>query len=128
MSGKWLSHWRRNRPSPKINSREAPIGIHARTTSGGHMTSVCRMALLALVAAPLLAAPAGAQQPTGAELLATKCLQCHTQAMWQDQRQDTRAWEANLYRMVGRGALWSTQEIKLMSEYLGANFGPTAPR
>jgi len=90
------------------------------------------MALLALVAAPLvaaplLAAPAGAQQPTGAELLATKCFQCHTQAMWQDQRQDTRAWEANLYRMVGRGALWTTEEIKLMAEYLGANFGPPGP-
>jgi hypothetical protein len=44
--------------------------------------------------------------------------------MWQDQRQDTKAWEANLYRMVGRGALWTTEEIKLMAEYLGANFGP----
>jgi hypothetical protein len=46
--------------------------------------------------------------------------------MWQDQRQDTRSWEANLYRMVGRGALWSTEEIKLMAEYLGTNFGPQA--
>jgi hypothetical protein len=44
--------------------------------------------------------------------------------MWQDQRQDTRAWESNLYRMVGRGALWTTEEIKLMAEYLGTNFGP----
>src|SRR5262245_64464888 len=93
--------------------------------SGGHM-SICRVALLALAAAPLLAALASAQQrpPTGADLLATKCFQCHSQAMWQDQRQDTKAWEANLYRMVGRGALWTTEEIKLMAEYLGANFGP----
>jgi hypothetical protein len=87
---------------------------------------VCRNALIALACAPLLlAASANAQQPNGAELLATKCFQCHTQAMWQDQRQDTRAWEANLYRMVGRGALWTTEEIKAMAEYLGANFGPT---
>jgi mono/diheme cytochrome c family protein len=88
--------------------------------------SICRVALLALAAAPLLAAAASAQQrpPTGADLLATKCFQCHSQAMWQDQRQDTKAWEANLYRMVGRGALWTTEEIKLMAEYLGANFGP----
>jgi hypothetical protein len=28
--------------------------------------------------------------------------------------------------MVGRGALWSTEEIKLMAEYLGTNFGPQA--
>ena len=87
--------------------------------------SICRAAVVALAAAPLLAVPAGAQQrPTGAELIASKCFQCHSQAMWQDQRQDTKAWEANLYRMVGRGALWSTEEIKLMAEYLGTNFGP----
>ena len=87
--------------------------------------SICRVILLALASMPLLAASAGAQQkPTGAELIASKCFQCHTQAMWQDQRQDTRAWEANLYRMVGRGALWSTEEIKSMAEYLGTNFGP----
>jgi mono/diheme cytochrome c family protein len=93
-----------------------------------------RTAVLALVSMPLLmpllaaAANAQPQPPTGAELIATKCFQCHTQAMWQDQRQDTRAWQANLYRMVGRGALWTTDEIKLMSEYLGTNFGPNAPR
>ena len=87
--------------------------------------SICRVILLALASVPLLAAPASAQQkPTGAELLASKCFQCHTQAMWQDQRQDTRAWEANLYRMVGRGALWTTEEINLRAEYLGTNFGP----
>ena len=87
--------------------------------------SICRVALFALASLPLLAASASAQKkPTGAELIAGKCFQCHTQAMWQDQRQDTRAWEANLYRMVGRGALWSTEEIKLMAEYLGTNFGP----
>ena len=89
--------------------------------------SICRVILLALASLPLLAAAASAQQkPTGAELLASKCFQCHTQAMWQDQRQDTRAWEANLHRMVGRGALWTTEEIKLMAEYLGTNFGPQA--
>ena len=87
--------------------------------------SIGRVILLALASGAFLAGPAaGQQKPTGAELIATKCFQCHTQAMWQDQRQDTRAWEANLYRMVGRGALWSTEEIKLMAEYLGANFGP----
>jgi mono/diheme cytochrome c family protein len=90
------------------------------------MTSFRRIALLALAGTALVATAANAQQqpPTGAELLATRCFQCHTQAMWQDQRQDTKAWEANLYRMVGRGALWTTEEIKLMAEYLGANFGP----
>jgi mono/diheme cytochrome c family protein len=94
--------------------------------------SIRRKTLVTLACAPLLlaAVPAGAQQqaapaqPKGAELVAAKCAQCHTSAMWQDQRQDARAWEANLYRMVGRGALWTTEEIKLMAEYLGTDFGP----
>jgi mono/diheme cytochrome c family protein len=81
--------------------------------------SIRRVILLALASVPLLAAAASAQQkPTGAELIASKCFQCHTQAMWQDQRQDTRAWEANLYRMVGRGALWTPEEISAMADYL----------
>src|SRR6476620_9264671 len=74
-----------------------------------------------------LAGTASAQQqtqPKGADLITTKCGQCHTGAMWQDQRQDARAWEANLYRMVGRGALWTTDEIKQMADYLGRDFGP----
>ncbi len=96
--------------------------------SGCRIMSVCRIALLALMGAPFLTAPASAQQPKGAELINRKCFQCHTQSMWQDQRQDTNAWEANLYRMVGRGALWTTEEIKLMAEYLGANFGPNQAR
>ena len=88
-----------------------------------------RQTLLLLALAPMLATPVNAQQAPehkGLTILKAKCFQCHTQAMWQDQRQDTRAWEANLYRMVGRGALWTTEEIKLMAEYLGTNFGPQA--
>src|SRR5262245_48495251 len=84
-------------------------------------------AMIAYACASLvLAAPAGAQQTQskGAELVAAKCAQCHTTSMWQDQRQDARGWEANLYRMVGRGALWSAEEIKLMAEYLATDFGP----
>src|SRR3954470_19227280 len=91
---------------------------------------IIRMTRIALACAPLLlaAVPAVAQQQAkGAELVAEKCAQCHTSAMWQDQRQDTRAWEANLYRMVGRGALWTTEEIKLMADYLGNDFGPNTP-
>ena len=96
--------------------------------------TVRRKALVTLACASLqlAAASTGAQQPPapaqpkGAELVAAKCAQCHTSAMWQDQRQDARAWEANLYRMVGRGALWTTEEIKLMAEYLGTDFGLNA--
>lgn len=88
-----------------------------------------------MVAAPLLAAPACAQE-TGAReagpgnpgriVVLSKCFQCHTDAMFRDQRQDRRAWEATLYRMIGRGALWTPEEIKLMADYLGAEYGTTA--
>ncbi len=91
--------------------------------------TVCRKILLAFACAPVLAlaAPAGAQQSAldkGRDIVLEKCFQCHTEAMWRDQRQDARGWEANLYRMVGRGALWTPEEIKLMAGYLGTDFGP----
>jgi cytochrome c5 len=65
------------------------------------------------------AAPGFPEAP-GKEVLLKKCFQCHAPAMWMDQRQDRRAWESTLYRMVGRGALWSEDEIKAMADYLGA--------
>src|SRR5215471_16774829 len=59
----------------------------------------------------------------GKDVLVSKCFQCHSPGMWSDQRQDRRAWEATLYRMVGRGALWSEDEIGKMADYLGATHG-----
>jgi mono/diheme cytochrome c family protein len=64
--------------------------------------------------------------PAGRALVLSKCFQCHTDAMFRDQRQDRRAWEATVYRMVGRGALWTPEEIKQMADYLGTEFGPAA--
>jgi hypothetical protein len=79
-------------------------------------------------AALLLAAPVNAQKThPGAEILKAKCFQCHTDAMWRDARQDARWWEAALYRMVGRGGIWTTEEIKQMADYLGSDFGPNKP-
>jgi mono/diheme cytochrome c family protein len=92
--------------------------------------------LLLLVAglmAGLFASPASAQENApapqsgpphpGRAVVLSKCFQCHTDAMFRDQRQNRRAWEATIYRMVGRGALWSPEEIKLMADYLGAEYG-----
>lgn len=64
----------------------------------------------------------------GHEILTAKCFQCHTDSMWRDQRQNTRAWEATLYRMIGRGALWEPEEVQQMAAYLGADFGPQSPK
>jgi mono/diheme cytochrome c family protein len=68
---------------------------------------------------------AGTQNP-GHVLVLSKCFQCHTDAMYRDLRQDRRAWEATVYRMIGRGALWTPEEVKLMADYLGTEYGPAA--
>jgi hypothetical protein len=85
---------------------------------------------LAFGAALLLIKPVGAEEAKsthpGLTLLKSKCFQCHTDSMWRDSRQDARWWEAALYRMVGRGGIWTPEEIKLMADYLGTDFGPNA--
>jgi len=60
----------------------------------------------------------------GKEVVAAKCFQCHALTMWLDHRQDRRGWESVLYRMVGRGALWTEDEIKTMADYLARAYGP----
>jgi hypothetical protein len=67
----------------------------------------------------------GAQSP-GHILVLSKCFQCHTDAMYRDLRQDRRAWEATVYRMIGHGALWTLEEVRLMADYLGSEYGPAA--
>jgi mono/diheme cytochrome c family protein len=65
---------------------------------------------------------AGPRHP-GHTLVLSKCFQCHTDAMYRDLRQDRRAWEATVYRMIGRGALWTPDEVTLMADYLGNEYG-----
>ncbi|MFN2645133.1 MAG: hypothetical protein ABR570_09090 [Burkholderiales bacterium] len=54
----------------------------------------------------------------------SECFQCHSPNMSMDQRQDRRAWESTLYRMVERGALSTEDEIRQMADYLGNAYGP----
>ena len=60
----------------------------------------------------------------GKEILTRKCFQCHAATMWSPLRQDRKAWEGVLYRMVGRGALWTEDEIKAMADFLARVNGP----
>ena len=62
----------------------------------------------------------------GRNVFMSKCFQCHTDSIFRDQRQDRRGWEAAIYRMIGRGGLYTPDEIKLMADYLGTAFGPDA--
>jgi cytochrome c5 len=75
------------------------------------------------VAAQEKPAPIGFPDGPGKDVLVSKCFQCHAPTMWMDQRQDRRAWESALYRMIGRGALWTPDEIKQMADYLGNTYG-----
>ena len=93
--------------------------------------SVCRKALAMVAGVSLCGAAAAQPKPApvgfpdapGKEVLTAKCFQCHRPNMWTDLRQDRRAWEATLYRMVGRGALWTPEEIRQMADYLGTVYG-----
>ncbi|HKA32896.1 MAG TPA: hypothetical protein VKH64_06760 [Candidatus Binatia bacterium] len=70
----------------------------------------------------------GLPDAPGKDLLMSKCFQCHSEGMWKDQRQDRRGWEGALYRMVGRGALWTEDEINAMASYLATALGPDASK
>ena len=59
----------------------------------------------------------------GKEILQRKCFQCHQASMWSSLRQDQRAWTSVLYRMVGRGALWTEAEINAMAAFLAQTRG-----
>src|SRR5690242_20161155 len=93
------------------------------------MSVILRTALLGLAGGLSLAATAAAQQSAanpGRDAVISRCFQCHTDAMFRDKRQDRRGWEATIYRMIGRGGLYTPDEIKLMADYLGTDFGPDA--
>jgi mono/diheme cytochrome c family protein len=53
----------------------------------------------------------------------SQCFQCHTDTMWKNLRRDRKEWTGILYRMVGRGALWTEEEINTMAEYLATTRG-----
>ena len=72
------------------------------------------------------AKPTGFPDAPGRDLLLGRCFQCHGDGMWRDHRQDRRGWEGVLYRMVGRGALWTEEEINAMAGYLAAVYGAQA--
>ena len=66
-------------------------------------------------------APAGALD--GKTVFGQKCFQCHQPSMFTSLRQDRKGWESTLYRMVGRGALWTEAEINAMADFLAQTRG-----
>ena len=47
--------------------------------------------------------------------------------MWASVRGDRKEWLGVLYRMVGRGALWTEDEINAMADFLAATRPPQTP-
>lgn len=95
------------------------------------MRTMVRVALVILclaaasaTSAQVAPAPKPAADPPGNEVFTKKCFQCHQASMWSSLRQDRKAWESVLYRMVGRGALWTEDEIKAMADFLAQTRGP----
>ena len=84
------------------------------------------LALAPCAAGAQQAKPIGFPDAPGRDLLLGRCFQCHGDGMWRDHRQDRRGWEGALYRMVGRGALWTEDEINTMAGYLATVYGPQA--
>jgi mono/diheme cytochrome c family protein len=86
--------------------------------------AVLLLSVLPLAVQAQQAKPTGFPDAPGRDLLLGRCFQCHGDGMWRDYRQDRRGWEGALYRMVGRGALWTEEEINTMAGYLAAVYGP----
>jgi hypothetical protein len=81
------------------------------------------LAIISGAACAQQAKPTGFPDAPGRDVLLGRCFQCHGDAIWRDHRQDHRGWEGVLYRMVGRGALWTEQEIGIMAGYLANVYG-----
>jgi len=64
----------------------------------------------------------------GRDVLMARCFQCHNDGMWKDLRMDRRGWDGVVYRMVGRGALWTDEDIRAMGEYLAKALGRAAEK
>jgi len=77
--------------------------------------------LLAPAAQAQRAQPPGFPDAPGKEVLVANAFSA-TPRRCGRHRQDRRGWESVLYRMVGRGALWTEDEIATMAGYLAAAY------
>lgn len=86
--------------------------------------SACLSVIIPFTAQAQQGMPQRAPDASDATVLANLCFQCHSASMWSDHRQDRRGWEGVLYRMVGRDALWTEEDIRRMASTLATEFGP----
>lgn len=58
----------------------------------------------------------------GQQMVAEQCYRCHGDGMWRDLDTDRAGWVSAIYRMVGRGGVWTEDQINLMADYLAETF------
>jgi cytochrome c5 len=63
---------------------------------------------------------AGAASDLGQETVAAQCFQCHGDGMWHDLKTDRNGWLSVIYRMIGRGGIWTPEQIASMADYLAS--------
>ncbi len=101
--------------------------------------------IAALIVASLLAAePAAAEKPglrvetaalvagklpagAGKAVLQTKCVICHSADYVTQQRLTPAQWQATVVKMRKFGSPLTDDEVKVLTEYLGANWTPDLP-
>ena len=98
------------------------------------MLRTAGLAFLVVLLTVSLKAQAPAQAPaipaagSGKDVLTRKCFQCHQASMWSSVRGDRKEWLGVLYRMVGRGAMWTEEEVNAMADFLAQTRAPIAPQ
>lgn len=61
---------------------------------------------------------------TGRDVVERSCSQCHSLETVLRSRLSRRQWAARIDEMVAKGAKLTDDEIDVVAEYLGTNFGP----
>ena len=62
----------------------------------------------------------------GQKILAEQCFGCHGEGMWKDLQTDRDGWLSVLYRMIGRGGVWTEEQVDVMADYLTATYSQEA--
>ena len=79
--------------------------------------------------------PFGAQSPSGSpfpngpgkEIVAVACTQCHGPNVFTQLRMGEKAWRAQIYDMVLRGAQIGPGDIDIAAKYMATSYGPGVP-
>lgn len=64
----------------------------------------------------------GSPYDAGQQMIAEQCFRCHGDGMWRDLDTDRAGWVSALYRMVGRGGVWTEDQIDMMADYLAETY------